>query len=705
MLRCIALIFQTDLHKLQNPQPKSNRMIKATALKQLNQWYRICLATCFVLSVTNLAVYGQGARRLFAEANKSFAGGEYATALPQYLDGLELEPENPSANFYAGVCFLKTVHKRRALPYLQKAYKKNPAIDPKMEYLMGEAYQCNNQFEEAIVSYRLYKQNYQGKDPKEMEKVEKRLQECANGIKYTKEPVNAKIDNIGSVINSQYPDYAPVISSDESVMFFTSRREGSTGNFVTVEDGMHYEDIYVSFHRNGTWTQPRNMGATINTTYHDACIAVSPDGKQLFIYKDTKSGDIYSSTLIDSAAYQWSKPVSLGDNINSKYQEPSVSMTADGKTLFFSSDRPGGKGGLDIYYSRKTSDGKWGEAINLGDAINTPYDDDAPFIHPDGQTLYFSSRGHATMGGYDIFRCYFENDQWTTPENLGYPINTVDDDSYFVLSADNNHGYYASANEGGHGEKDIYVISMPKREDVRDAVVTELKVTPRIMAPVAAKTQEIKPVEVRTPTTILKGVVLDALTKDSLEARVVLTDNVMNEVVADIQSEPGTGKYTIVMPSGKNYGLAVEKGGYLFHSENYDIPASTGYQEIDLNVELKKIAVGSRIVLKNIFFDLNKATLKKESTAELQNLLELLNESPKLKIEISGHTDNKGVAANNMTLSQKRAKSVVDYLVANGVAPTRLKSAGYGATKPLATNQTEEGRQMNRRTEFKIIAN
>jgi outer membrane protein OmpA-like peptidoglycan-associated protein len=308
------------------------------------------------------------------------------------------------------------------------------------------------------------------------------------------------------------------------------------------------------------------------------------------------------------------------------------------------------------------------------------------------------------MGGYDIFRCYLENDHWTTPENLGYPINTVDDDSYFVLSADNKHGYYASANEGGHGEKDIYLISMPQREDLKQAEVTEVKITPRQVAPIAPVV-EVAPVQMRSPTTILRGVIRDAMTKDSLEARLVLTDNAQNEVVAEMSSEPGTGQYTIVMPSGKNYGLAVERDGYLFHSENYDIPPSSSYQEIDLNVDLKKMAVGTRIVLKNIFFDFNKATLKKESAPELKNLLDLLKESPKLKIEISGHTDNKGVAATNLTLSQKRAKAVVDYLIAKGTPAARLTYAGFGAGKPLAPNTNEKGRQLNRRTEFKIIAN
>ncbi|MES2733421.1 MAG: peptidoglycan-associated lipoprotein, partial [Bacteroidota bacterium] len=242
------------------------------------------------LCLSSPIVYGQGAKRIFQEANKSFAEGEYGAALPIYLEGLAIDPENPAANFYTGVCYLKTLYRRKALPYILKAYNKNAAIDPKMEYLLGEAYQCNGQLEEATVSFRLYKQNYQGKDPNELEKTDKRLEECKNGMKYMKEPVSAKIVNFGQVVNSKSPDYAPVISANESVMFFTSRREGSTGNLVTIEDGLPYEDIYVTFNLNGKWTQPRNLGPTINTESHDACIAVSPNGKQLFIYKDSKSG-------------------------------------------------------------------------------------------------------------------------------------------------------------------------------------------------------------------------------------------------------------------------------------------------------------------------------------------------------------------------------------------------------------------------------
>ncbi|MES2731841.1 MAG: OmpA family protein [Bacteroidota bacterium] len=658
------------------------------------------LVTCLALGLFLVAapsfVYAQSVKKLMKEATDNYEVENYGAALPMYLEILEREPDNLEANLYTGMCYLKTLYRRRSLPFLQKVYQKNPALEPKIEFLLGEAYQCNNKFNEAIQSYTLFKQNYQGKNKDEERLiVDRKLAECKNGLNYIKSPVRVVIKNFGEEANGKYPDYAPVISANESVMYFTSRREGTTGGFLASDDGLPYEDIYVTFHINGKWTAARNIGASINTNTHDACIAVSPDGKQLFIYKDTHNGDIYSASLLDSATYQWSKLESLGINVNTKFHEPSVSMTADGKVIYFSSDRPGGKGGLDIYVSRKTSDGQWGEATNLGEPINTPEDDDAPFIHPDGQTLYFSSRGHATMGGYDIFRSSLENGVWMAPENLGFPINTADENTYFVLSADNRHGYYASVNEEGYGEKDIYVISMPLFNAVNTADGKDVKLT---------SAGEMNPGQ--NPITILRGTISDALTKKPLEARILLTDNQRNELVSELKSDSVTGKYKVTIPSGRNYGLSVEKKGYLFHSENYNVPPSIGYREQVLDVELKKTSsVGAKITLNNIFFDFDKSVLKDESKGELQQVIQLLNDSPTMKIVISGHTDNIGTEGYNQELSERRAKAVIDYLISRGIPNRRLNYKGYGTTRPVADNTTDEGRQLNRRTEFEVAGN
>jgi outer membrane protein OmpA-like peptidoglycan-associated protein len=309
------------------------------------------------------------------------------------------------------------------------------------------------------------------------------------------------------------------------------------------------------------------------------------------------------------------------------------------------------------------------------------------------------------MGGYDIFKSVYDDvtKTWSTPENLGYPVNTPDDDVFFVVSASGKHGYYASINGNGYGEKDIYMVTflgaekpmvMNNEDNLLASQTAPVKET--VIAPV----MQIKEAQL----TILKGVITDAMTKKPLEATIELVDNTKNMVVATFTSNSATGKYLVSLPAGRNYGIAVKKEGYLFHSENFDIPATAAFQEVTKDVELKNVAVGSKIILKNIFFDFDKATLRPESTNELERLTKLLQDVPTLKIEIGGHTDSKGADDYNKKLSDNRAKAVVTYLIGKGIAADRLTSAGYGEEQPIATNDTDEGRQMNRRTEFKIIS-
>ena len=309
------------------------------------------------------------------------------------------------------------------------------------------------------------------------------------------------------------------------------------------------------------------------------------------------------------------------------------------------------------------------------------------------------------MGGYDIFKTVYnsETKTWTTPENIGYPVNTPDDDVFFVTSASGKHGYYASFNANGYGEKDIYVITflglekpmvLNNEDNLLASQAAPVKET--VIAPVLA----IKEAQL----TILKGVITDYLTKQPLEATIEIVDNLKNQVIASFTSNSATGKYLVSLPAGRNYGIAVKKDNYLFHSENFDIPNTAAYQEVVKDVALKNIAVGSKIILKNIFFDFDKATLRPESTNELERLTKLLNDVPTLKIEISGHTDSKGADEYNKTLSNNRAKAVLDYLVKAGISAGRLTSVGFGEEQAIATNDTDEGRQLNRRTEFKILS-
>ncbi|MPM67743.1 hypothetical protein SDC9_114667 [bioreactor metagenome] len=419
----------------------------------------------------------------------------------------------------------------------------------------------------------------------------------------------------------------------------------------------------------------------------------------MFIYKDVNNGDIYECKLKGD---KWDKPVALPKTINSKFHESSVSLSPDGRTMYFISDKEGSVGGRDIWVSTLDKKGKWGKAINLKD-LNTIYDEESIFMHPDGKTLYFSSQGHKTMGGFDIFKSTFENGKWGEPVNLGYPINTPEDDLFFTIAASGMHAYMMSdTRKNGFGDRDLYMVTfilekpvLTNSEDNLIAWRTEPVSETVIESTLAVNTASL---------TLLKGRVLDEATKQPVEASIILTDLTKNEELATFTSNSATGKYLVSLPSGKNYGIAVKADGYLFHSENFDIPNAAAYQEIEKDIYLKKVEVGKEIVLKNIFFDFNKSTLRPESKNELENLVQLMKENPTLKIEISGHTDNVGSAAYNKTLSQARAKAVVDYLIAAGISSDRMTSVGYGFDKPIASNDTDEGRQLNRRTEFKITS-
>jgi outer membrane protein OmpA-like peptidoglycan-associated protein len=629
-------------------------------------------------------------------------GGNYILALEHFAKANDFNSNNALLNYKIGKCYLFSIDKTKSIAYFEKALKLDPKCSSDLHYLLGQAYHLNLEFDKAIAEYKTYKESLL---PKELglytKEIEKKIAESNNGKELIKNPVRVFIDNLGSTINTIYPEYNPIINADESMMIFTSRRDNTTGGEKDPVDFKYFEDVYISYNISGTWGAPINPGKPLNSDLHDATVGLLPDGQTLLIYKGIKGGgDIYESKMEGS---QWSKPEALPKVINSDYHESSASFGPDGRTLYFVSDKPGGYGGSDIYMSKKNNKGKWTEPVNLGPVINTEYDEEGVFMHADGKTLYFSSKGHKTMGGYDIFKSVFENGKWSEPENIGYPINTPDDDVFFTISANGLHGYYSSAMPGGYGGQDIYMISFLGKEkpvinNNEDNLLASL--TKPISETVIEPTVEIK----SNKLTLLKGTIVDDITSAPVKATIELTDNVRNEVIASFESNNVTGKYLVSLPSGVNYGITVKADNYLFHSENFDIPAATGYNEIVKDIRMKKIEVGNKIILNNIFFDFDKATLRLESKSELDRLVKLLTDMSTLKIEISGHTDNIGSAAYNKPLSQNRAKAVVDYLVKNGIAASRLTYKGYGFDQPIATNDTDEGRQQNRRTEFKVIS-
>ena len=394
--------------------------------------------------------------------DKIYAQGEifFKEAIPFYEKANTFNPDNALLNYKLGECYLYSVHKPKAKAHLLKAFELQPNIDPRINFYLGQAYHLDNEFDRAIDCYTKYKAAVQS--PWEREELQLRIEQCNNGKKIVKNPIRVFIDNLGPNVNTKYHEYGAVISADESVIIYTSRREGSTGGKIDPVLNEQYEDLYISTkNEDGTWSPAKNMGENVNTNDHDAVSGISADGQKIILYRGKSGmGDIFECVLEGS---EWSKPRDFGKHINTKdYQEPSACYSPDGNILYFVSERPGGIGKHDIYLSRKDEKGKWGPAENLGPTINTKHKEDGVYMHPDGKTLYFGSEGHTSMGGMDIFKSVYDEatKTWSTPENLGYPVNTADQDAFFVISASGRHGYYMStSHEDNEGLRDLYMIT------------------------------------------------------------------------------------------------------------------------------------------------------------------------------------------------------------------------------------------------------
>ncbi|MFC7667162.1 OmpA family protein [Hymenobacter humi] len=627
----------------------------------------------------------------------------YAQALTHYLAAQEFNPNNAALNVKIGDCYLHSATKTAALPFLQKAAKLDATADARTHFLLARALHLSAKWREAMAEYQRYTpmgvNTRNGSDPGiTPNDLQRYIQQCRNGQQAMARPARVFIDNAGPELNSADSDYGPVVSADESTILITSRRAGSTGSKKDPEGNGYFEDVYQATWKGKAWSRATNLGAPVNTDEHNATVGLAPDGQRMLVYSNANGGDLLEANLGGSA---WSKPKQPGSRINTRSHETSASYSPDERFLYFVSDKAEGSlGGSDIY---KVEMDSRTPPVNLGSVINTAYGEEGVFMQPDGKTMFFSSEGHNSMGGYDIFKSVFENGKWSTPENLGWPINTPDDDVFFVTSASGRHGYYSSDRPGGLGAKDIYRITflgpekqplLSEEDQLLASRLAPMKQT--VLAPaVAVATAQV---------TILKGTVTDDATKQPLEATIDLVDNKSGQTIATFRSNSTSGRYLVSLPSGTNYGIVVRQDGYLFHSENFDLPAGAAYAEVVKDIPLKRLEVGTTIVLRNIFFDSGKATLRPESTAELERLQKLLTETPALKLEMAGHTDNVGEDAMNQDLSQRRAQAVVTYLTQHGIAGARLTAAGYGETQPVVPNTTKFGRQLNRRTEFKVTA-
>jgi outer membrane protein OmpA-like peptidoglycan-associated protein len=663
-----------------------------------------------LLSTTLLVInpaFSQSEKKLIKEAEDAERAGDANTALNLFQEALKKNPENPQANLKVGILYLDMLYKHKSLPYLEKAFSLNPKISPDIHKYLGQSYQYNHEWDKAIEQYELCRKTLHKEDGF-LRELDRRIYECNNGKEFMANPVDAKIINMGSTINTKFPEFAPVISADESVLIFTSRREGSTGGGID-EFGEYYEDIYwTEKQSNGDWGPVKNIGKSINTDGHDASIGLSADGKELFTYdgKGGKGDFKYCKLKKDST---WSKPYPL-EGVNSKYGETSICISPDGSTIFFTSDRPGGQGQLDIYRSTLLKNGQWSKPENLGSTINTEENEDAVFLDFDGKTLYFSSQAHKGMGEYDIFKSVYDSssNKWSQPENLGFPINTADNDIYFVLSGDGKHGYYASIREDGYGEKDLYMIQMPPRHDYEHLVAKMEKMLKKEIVKEEVKPVEKveeKPIEVKKGSIVLQGVVMDVNSKEPLAARVQLLD-LKGKVLKEVNcGEDGFYSFEVSFESQKKISVTAQMPSYGMATSTVAIPTlGTDNVEIKRDLSLVKLEVGTKFVLRNIYYDYDKAVLRPESVNELGKILKILNENPTMVVRIGSHTDNWGTNDYNIDLSQRRAQAVVSWLVRHGINHSRLQSKGYGEEEPIASNDDEaEGRELNRRTEFEVI--
>lgn len=659
------------------------------------------LKVFLLIIICSTALHAQNFRKSLKKADQYLNSNNYSKAITYYKKALKNKPGNADATYGLGLAYLFDFKNDEALKQLTLVWQLNPKVGKNIEYYLGLAHQYNYDFDEAIRFYDLFGE----KKNRNRYSADLQIAECLTADSLYSNPKPVVVENLGKTVNSPQHDFTPALMADGKTLYFTSNRAGSTGG-LKLDDGSFYEDIYSTIFQDGQWKKPQKLDRNLNGNYHDAVASVSPNGKTLFVYSEKGNGDIYFSNFEDST---WTYPQPLSSKINSIFWETSVSITADGQTLYFASDRPGGYGGLDIYKTTKGEDGEWGNAQNLGSIVNTEASEDAPMIHPDGHTLYFSSSGHQGMGGYDIFYSKMEDNKFLPPVNIGHPINTVFDDNYFVISADLKHAYYASRKPDGYGMVDIYHVDMEEKLEVEEIVQSEPE---PVLVENSIKTSEndkevdveMTEPETKAVITVFKGKVLDSKSGSPVGAVIKMVDNKNSRLTAEASSDPQTGEFELVVTEGGDYGVSTSKKGYLFNSINFRLPEFSEYQEIDVSILLDKAEVGTKMVLKNIFFDIGSSDLRTESLGELKVIKDLLTNSPELRVQINGHTDNVGNSVYNKLLSKKRAQSVVDYLIANGINSERLEAKGFGEEKPLVSNDDEiGGREINRRTEIEIL--
>ena len=640
--------------------------------------------------------------------NKYFEDGlgTYREARKNYLKAYRYNPNNAELNYMIGVCYLFSDDKFESIKYLKKSFKIKPNVTLDIRFMLGRAYHMVLDFDNAILEYTEYKNNL---PPKILVTknalINQLMAQCRNGKDLKNNPVRVVIINPGKNINSRFDDYNSVISIDESLMYFTSRRMQDEKSKRNPIDNKFYEDIYYSQKNINEWGKAKRFDKKINKSKNkanNAAVGVSADKKELYSYiGKSNSGDIFKSIYKKG---KWTSPRRLSGKINSKSRETSLCFSSDEKTMYFvSSNKKTTLGRSDIFICKKDYNGKWGNPTNIGSMINTAFDEVAVSLSSNDSTLFFSSNGHNTMGGYDIFRSELsETGLWPKPENIGYPINTPYDDIFFVLANDGKTAYYSTILESGIGGKDIYKIIYLGAE--KEMILSD---EGELIAGLQKPHDNIffrGPQKLQVDTSLrMQGMITDSENQKPVIAKLELIDVDVNMVVATAISD-ASGNYKIKVPAPKSYGVEIIAKEYLLYLDAIDLSKEPSDEIIIRNFMLDRVEVGVKVILKNIFFAFGKSTLKPESYEELNHVVKFLKNNETLRLELSGHTDNIGTYKYNKKLSEDRAKAVVNYLVKKGISQNRLEYKGYAYDQPIAPNTTEKGRAQNRRVEFKVLS-
>ena len=586
-----------------------------------------------------------------------------------FKQAAKADPKFAEPNIMLGEMFEDAHRDSMACVYYRAAVQATPTFYTMAWLRIGELELRQQHYAAAVEAYTQFLA-LDKKNPDKHAEVEKKMKTVAFRQHAYANPVPFNPQNMGAAVNTPNDEYLPALTADGQTLVFT-RRFPRTGK--TTANSPMEEDFYVSVKKNGEWGKAVRMSEPVNTYDNEGAQCISQDGRMMiFTGCNRKDGagrcDLY---ICHREGTQWSKPQNLGMPVNTAAWEAQPTFSVDGKTLYFVCNRKGGLGGMDIWKSEMVN-GEWTDPINLGAPINTPDDEMSPFIHFDDHTLYFASKGHIGMGGFDLFMSKLQDDgTWSEPVNVGYPINTEGDESNMIVSADGRTAIYSSDQPGGYGREDLYMFELP---------------------------EEVRP----QATTYIQGIVYDKKTKQRLSADFAISDLTTKSDVVSATSDPVDGSFLLTLPGLHHYALSVSKEGYLFYSKNFEMTAASIDNPFTLEVPLEPIEVGSSVTLNNVFFEMAKWDLKEESTVELDKLIALMNENPNMRVLLEGHTDNVGSDVANQKLSENRAKAVYDYLVKHGVAASRLQYKGYGETKPIADNNTEEGRAQNRRTVFTV---